>query len=56
MKNPTMFIELEELVTRAERMGLAISLVSTLTPEKVWYHGQWCSSRGKKLLQHSPHG
>jgi len=33
-------------VGRAERMGLAISLVSTI-PEKVWYHGQWCSSRGK---------
>ncbi|CAO1433733.1 unnamed protein product [Diamesa serratosioi] len=33
-------------VGRAERMGLAISLVSTV-PEKVWYHGQWCTSRGK---------
>jgi len=33
-------------VGRAERMGLAISFVSTI-PEKVWYHGQWCSSRGK---------
>lgn len=33
-------------VGRAERMGLAISLVSTV-PEKVWYHGAWCSSRGK---------
>lgn len=33
-------------VGRAERMGLAISLVSTI-PEKVWYHGQFCSSRGK---------
>lgn len=33
-------------VGRAERMGLAISLVSTV-PEKVWYHGQWCQSRGK---------
>ena len=33
-------------VGRAERMGLAISLVSTV-PEKVWYHGQWCHSRGK---------
>lgn len=32
-------------VGRAERMGLAISLVSSV-PEKVWYHGQWCSSRG----------
>lgn len=30
-------------VGRAERMGLAISLVSTV-PEKVWYHG--CKSRG----------
>ena len=26
-------------------MGLAISLVSAV-PEKVWYHGQWCPSRG----------
>ncbi|KAL9902088.1 ATP-dependent RNA helicase Ddx1 [Glossina fuscipes fuscipes] len=33
-------------VGRAERMGLAISLVSTV-PEKVWYHGDWCSSRGR---------
>lgn len=33
-------------VGRAERMGLAISLVSAV-PEKVWYHGAWCSSRGK---------
>lgn len=33
-------------VGRAERMGLAISLVG-IEPEKVWYHGQWCSSRGK---------
>uniref|UniRef100_A0A2M4AMX9 ATP-dependent RNA helicase n=1 Tax=Anopheles triannulatus TaxID=58253 RepID=A0A2M4AMX9_9DIPT len=33
-------------VGRADRMGLAISLVATV-PEKVWYHGQWCSSRGK---------
>ncbi|XP_057653483.1 ATP-dependent RNA helicase Ddx1 [Diorhabda carinulata] len=33
-------------VGRAERMGLAISLVSTV-PEKVWYHGEWCPSRGK---------
>jgi len=33
-------------VGRAERMGLAISIVSTV-PEKVWYHGQWCQSRGK---------
>lgn len=33
-------------VGRAERMGLAISLVSSV-PEKVWYHGQWCSSRGQ---------
>ena len=31
---------------RAERMGLAISLVAQL-PEKVWYHGEWCKSRGK---------
>lgn len=33
-------------VGRAERMGLAISFVSTV-PEKVWYHGEWCHSRGK---------
>ena len=33
-------------VGRAERMGLALSLVSAV-PEKVWYHGQWCPSRGK---------
>ncbi|XP_035219408.1 ATP-dependent RNA helicase DDX1-like [Stegodyphus dumicola] len=32
-------------VGRAERMGLAISLVSAV-PEKVWYHSN-CSSRGK---------
>jgi len=32
-------------VGRAERMGLAISLVATVQ-EKVWYHGQWCPSRG----------
>lgn len=31
-------------VGRAERMGLAISLVSTV-PEKVWYHS--CASRGR---------
>jgi len=33
-------------VGRAERMGLAISLVSEVR-EKVWYHGEWCSSRGR---------
>ncbi|XP_043474736.1 ATP-dependent RNA helicase Ddx1 [Leptopilina heterotoma] len=33
-------------VGRAERMGLAISLVSSV-PEKVWYHGEWCSTRGR---------
>jgi len=33
-------------VGRAERMGLAISLVAQM-PEKVWFHGQWCKSRGK---------
>lgn len=33
-------------VGRADRMGLAISFVSTV-PEKVWFHGEWCSSRGK---------
>ena len=27
-------------------MGLAISFVS-IVPEKVWFHGEWCSSRGK---------
>ncbi|GAB0093946.1 ATP-dependent RNA helicase Ddx1 [Sergentomyia squamirostris] len=33
-------------VSRAERMGLAISLVASV-PEKVWYHGEWCKSRGR---------
>lgn len=33
-------------VGRADRMGLAISLVASV-PEKVWYHGQWCKSHGK---------
>lgn len=33
-------------VGRAERMGLAISLVGSVQ-EKVWYHGEWCSSRGR---------
>lgn len=33
-------------VGRAERMGLAISLVSSV-PEKVWYHGEWCPTRGR---------
>jgi len=33
-------------VGRAERMGLAISLVAAY-PEKVWYHGEWCPSRGR---------
>lgn len=33
-------------VGRAERMGLAISLVSAI-PEKVWFHGEWCPSRGR---------
>lgn len=33
-------------VGRAERMGLAISLVSAV-PEKVWFHGEWCPSRGR---------
>lgn len=36
-------------VGRAERMGLAISLVSSV-PEKVWYHGEWCSSRGRNCV------
>lgn len=35
-------------VGRAERMGLAISLVSTV-PEKVWYHSN-CRSRGKNCF------
>lgn len=34
-------------VGRAERMGLAISFVAS-TPEKVWYHGEWCPSRGQR--------
>ncbi len=33
-------------VGRAERMGLAVSLVSTVQ-EKVWYHGEWCRTRGR---------
>lgn len=33
-------------VGRAERMGLAVSLVAVV-PEKIWYHGEWCPSRGK---------
>lgn len=33
-------------VGRAERMGLAVSLVSSV-PEKVWFHGEWCPSRGR---------
>ena len=33
-------------VGRAERMGLAISLVAQM-PEKVWFHGEWCKSRGR---------
>ncbi|XP_065359638.1 ATP-dependent RNA helicase Ddx1 [Calliphora vicina] len=33
-------------VGRAERMGLAVSLVATV-PEKVWYHGEWCKTRGR---------
>ncbi|XP_037934007.1 probable ATP-dependent RNA helicase Dbp45A [Teleopsis dalmanni] len=33
-------------VGRAERMGLAISLVASV-PEKVWYHGDWCQTRGR---------
>ncbi|CAG0887653.1 unnamed protein product [Cyprideis torosa] len=36
-------------VGRAERMGLAISIVSDV-PEKVWYHGEWCSSRGRNCF------
>lgn len=36
-------------VGRAERMGLAISLVSTV-PEKVWYHGEWCSNKGRNCF------
>ncbi|XP_037075202.1 ATP-dependent RNA helicase Ddx1-like [Pollicipes pollicipes] len=34
-------------VGRADRMGLAVSLVSAV-PEKVWYHG--CPSRGKSCM------
>lgn len=34
-------------VGRAERMGLAISFVASV-PEKVWYHGEWCPSRGQR--------
>ncbi|XP_011500025.1 PREDICTED: ATP-dependent RNA helicase Ddx1 [Ceratosolen solmsi marchali] len=37
-------------VGRAERMGLAISLVANV-PEKVWYHGNWCLSRGRNCNQ-----
>jgi len=33
-------------VGRAERMGLAVSLVAS-HPEKVWYHGQWCKTKGR---------
>lgn len=33
-------------VGRAERMGLAVSLVGAV-PEKVWFHGEWCKSRGR---------
>ncbi|KAL5290459.1 DDX1 family protein [Megaselia abdita] len=36
-------------VGRAERMGLAISLISTV-PEKVWYHGEWCKTRGRNCF------
>nr|XP_045606547.1 ATP-dependent RNA helicase Ddx1-like [Procambarus clarkii] len=36
-------------VGRAERMGLAISLVAAV-PEKVWYHGEWCSTRGRNCF------
>jgi len=36
-------------VGRAERMGLAISLVSVV-PEKVWYHGDWCHSHGRNCF------
>ncbi|XP_050425245.1 ATP-dependent RNA helicase Ddx1 [Adelges cooleyi] len=34
-------------VGRADRMGLAVSFVASL-PEKVWYHGDWCPSRGQR--------
>eukprot|EP00095_Tigriopus_kingsejongensis_P005808 maker-scaffold716_size107355-snap-gene-0.25 protein:Tk05808 transcript:maker-scaffold716_size107355-snap-gene-0.25-mRNA-1 annotation:"atp-dependent rna helicase ddx1 isoform x1" len=33
-------------VGRAEHMGLAMSMVGKF-PEKVWYHGEWCKSRGR---------
>ncbi|XP_069174272.1 ATP-dependent RNA helicase Ddx1-like [Procambarus clarkii] len=36
-------------VGRAERMGLAISLVAAVL-EKVWYHGEWCSTRGRNCF------
>jgi len=47
-------------VGRAERMGLAISLVSDVR-EKVWYHGEWCPTRGRncnntRLTTDSPKG
>ncbi|XP_058832417.1 ATP-dependent RNA helicase Ddx1-like [Topomyia yanbarensis] len=42
----SMYVHRIGRVGRAERMGLAISLAATV-PEKVWYHGPWCSSRGK---------
>ena len=35
-------------VGRADRMGLAISLISTV-PEKVWFHSN-CNNRGKKCF------
>lgn len=35
-------------VGRAERMGLAISLVSSV-PEKVWFHAN-CANRGKNCF------
>nr|XP_045625595.1 ATP-dependent RNA helicase Ddx1-like [Procambarus clarkii] len=36
-------------VGRAERMGIAISLVAAVL-EKVWYHGEWCSTRGRNCF------
>lgn len=35
-------------VGRAERMGLAVSLVASV-PEKVWFHSN-CASRGKNCF------
>lgn len=44
--DPANYVHRIGRVGRAERMGLAISLLSTV-PEKVWFHGDWCSTRGR---------